>query len=320
MDRRRRREGVESRLSWPRRLDPVRRQGSEQPEQSPEVVDGLAGSRALRGGLPPGLRRPRWRGRPRSRERHDRNGPPLAVAQQPELDLRQTPPAVAGVSVIRQRTGPAVAPDGGQIVEDRSSLAGMPFGQRLLDSRLVLEEPVLASVLWKAELGRKRRDGRLRPEAPGGGQIRSRLQNPLGDQSDCQAPRPRAPGSDRPVDAAGAQRRQDGSLEDGTDLLDRLRGKLSDVGQGVLLDLAAPAVGLADQDRGPRVAVRDGFEEHGYYLSLMKLECKTKNHKISKIHGHILQADTCLESLSRYCLKRIKHATQLQNRTEFPLN
>ena len=43
----RRRGNVEARLSRPRRLDAVHRQGSEVPEQSQKVVDGLAGLRGL---------------------------------------------------------------------------------------------------------------------------------------------------------------------------------------------------------------------------------------------------------------------------------
>ena len=202
------------------------------------------------------------------RERLYRHGPTPAVAKHPELDLRQPPLAVAGVFMRRQRAGPAIAPDRGQIVKNRASLAQMLFGQRLLDPRLALEKlvyglvkPVLADVLWKAELGRERRDVRLRPGAPGD--------------------------PERVAEAVAGH----GSAKDG-----------------------------AGQDRGRRLAVRNGFDKHGYYLSRIIVECKTKNHKISKIHGHVLQAQMRLKSLSRYCLKRIKHDAQLQNRTELPLN
>ena len=46
LGRRRRPRSVKARLCRPRRLNAVHRQGSESPEQSPEVVDGLTGSRA----------------------------------------------------------------------------------------------------------------------------------------------------------------------------------------------------------------------------------------------------------------------------------
>lgn len=56
LDRRRRRGYFESRLYRPRRLDPVHRECSELPEHSPEVADGLAGSSALGGRIPPSVR------------------------------------------------------------------------------------------------------------------------------------------------------------------------------------------------------------------------------------------------------------------------
>ena len=112
----------------------------------------------------------------------------------------------------RQRAGPAVAPDRGQIVKNRASLAQMLFGQRLLDPRLALEKlvyglvkPILADVLWKAELGRERRDVRLRPEAPGD--------------------------PERVAEAVAGHVGEDGSAKDG-----------------------------AGQDRGRRLAVRNGFD------------------------------------------------------------
>ena len=67
-----------------------------------------------------------------------------------------------------------------------------------------------------------------------------------------------------------------GPTQDLADLLDRIRGKLGDVGEGALFGLSALAVGLADQDRGPRVAVRDDIDKHGYILSYEKLYIKIK--------------------------------------------
>ena len=46
LDRRRRRGKVEPLPAPPGGLDPVHREGSEMPEQAPEVVDGLAGARS----------------------------------------------------------------------------------------------------------------------------------------------------------------------------------------------------------------------------------------------------------------------------------
>ena len=129
-------------------------------------------------------------------ERLDGDRPSFGVAQQTELDLRQPFLAVARVSSINQRAGPAVAPDRGQIVKNGTSFAQVLLGQRLLDPRLALEqpvhglvEPVLAQGLRQAELRRQGGDRRLRPEEPGGGELRSRLQNPLRDQRHRQIPR-----------------------------------------------------------------------------------------------------------------------------------
>ena len=63
--------------------------------------------------------------------------------------------------------------------------------------------------------------------------------------------------------------REDGPAQDLPDLLDYLRGKLGDVGEGVLLDLAAFPVGVADQDRGQRFAIRDGINEYGYIFVII---------------------------------------------------
>ena len=67
-----------------------------------------------------------------------------------------------------------------------------------------------------------------------------------------------------------------GPAQDLADLLDRIRGKLGDVGEGALPGLSALAVGLADQDRGPRVAVGDDIDEHGYLVSYEKLSMQGK--------------------------------------------
>ena len=75
----------------------------------------------------------------------------------------------------------------------------------------------------------------------------------------------------------GGQVGDGGAAQDLPDLLDRLRGKLCDVGEGALLDLSAFPVGVADQDRGPRFAVRDGFYEHDYYCIIIHLCFNDKN-------------------------------------------
>ncbi len=61
-----------------------------------------------------------------------------------------------------------------------------------------------------------------------------------------------------------------GPAQDPADLLDRIRGKLGDVGEGALLDLSALAVGLANQDGGRRFAIRDDIKEHVHFSITIK--------------------------------------------------
>ena len=62
-----------------------------------------------------------------------------------------------------------------------------------------------------------------------------------------------------------------GPAQDPADLLDRIRGKLGDVGEGALPDLSALAAGLADQNRGRRFAIRDDINEHVHLYIMIKL-------------------------------------------------
>ena len=149
----------------------------------------------------------------------------------------------------------------------------------------------------------------------------------------------------RLLDAAAAQRREDGggvpvlqrpgdcehvfklggriggvgAAQDLADLLDRIRGKLGDVGEGALPGLSALAVGLADQDRGPRVAVGDNINKHGYSLSHNKPFINGKiSQCIEEMHGYILLPKKGRHPPQPIASEGKKSEAKLQNRTELP--
>src|SRR5215469_15070443 len=54
------------------------------------------------------------------------------------------------------------------------------------------------------------------------------------------------------------------ALEQGAQALDELRGPVTEVEQGALLDLAVDAIALAQQNGGRGIAVGNGLDVHGY--------------------------------------------------------
>ena len=61
-------------------------------------------------------------------------------------------------------------------------------------------------------------------------------------------------------------------LEQDAQSLDESGRPAGEVGEGALLDLAALAIGLAEQDGGRGGAVGHGFDVHGYIMQPMKPE------------------------------------------------
>ena len=65
-------------------------------------------------------------------------------------------------------------------------------------------------------------------------------------------------------DDEGLRRSGEGFVaEDAAQQVDLFGGRGGEVGQGALADAAAYALALAEEDGGPRVAVRDAFDVHG---------------------------------------------------------
>ena len=58
------------------------------------------------------------------------------------------------------------------------------------------------------------------------------------------------------------------ALEQGAKAFDEVLRPIGQVRQGPFLDLAVLAIGLSQQDRGRRVAVRDGLDIHGNHYAM----------------------------------------------------
>jgi len=171
----------------------------------------------------------------------------------------------------------------------------VPLGQGRLDFGLLLQEPVHGRIelvlvgIGHAQLASQR----VGVEAAYGGQLGGRLQNPADDHRRRQLPLPACSGGDQPLHpqlAELTQHRQHIAVGQGTDDLKAVcqrpdllaakdgthgihgrRRQLGEVGQSPVLDLAAFAVGLADQHRAvltaPLPARHNGYV-HGPGRSL----------------------------------------------------
>ncbi len=210
-------------------------------------------------------------------EHPDRDGAALGVGEQPVLDLQLALLAVAGVAAGRQRAAPALHPRGRQVeqrhprrVDRRGQVAG---GQPCLDRVLPGAEPVhrrvdvISGRAGNAQVGP---EGGVVP--PGQrGQLGGGGHDPGDDKGHGQVPRParRAqqggqaqPGGDgvHGGDVAVRQRPGDGDRLAGRDQMPALQSRVDqvddvvrqdgEVGDGLVLDLAAVAVGAPQVRRG----------------------------------------------------------------------
>ena len=204
-------------------------------------------------------------------------GRPGRVGEQPVLDLQFAFLAVPGVAAGGQRAVPAFQPRGRQVEQRHPRRVGLrgqvAAGQLRLDRVLPVLQPVHRGVdviggrPGDAEVGAQ---GGVGP--PGqGGQLGARLDDPGDDQRQGQVPLParRAEQRGQPQlgghgvhggDVAVRQRPGDGdragggdqllAFEPGVDQVDDVAGQRGQVGHGLVLDLAAVAVGAAQVGRG----------------------------------------------------------------------
>jgi len=189
----------------------------------------------------------------------------------------------------------------------------MLAGERLLDRLLALAEPVDGGIEFilvdrtkaenVAEAGR--RGGRI--EHAGGGQLGGRRNQAGHDHGDDEIAEAVAGGTEDAIEADVAQRAEHGgdmavrqgaphddalpvgrrggaALEQCAQSLDELARPIREIGDGALLDLCAIPIALAQQDRGRRIPVGDGFDIHGFNIT-------QKNHIIN--NNIIIYMATC---------------------------
>jgi hypothetical protein len=72
------------------------------------------------------------------------------------------------------------------------------------------------------------------------------------------------------------KRRADGNgaFQDGAEGIELGGGPMGEVGEGAVADLAVEAKGLAEEESGRGVAIRDGGDVHAYIVLHKYLNCK----------------------------------------------
>ena len=182
---------------------------------------------------------------------------------------------------------------GGDVIKQKCPALQVPSRQALLDPDLAAQQPVehlkhlIAADRTEAEDGTEAAGGGLRRQAPGGGELEGGLEHSGDDGSEGEV----AVAAAFPVqeafetelaaeteeggDMAMGQGPADGEgivegaidlppLEQGADAVDDLRGELGEVGEGGAADAFALAFGVAEEDGGWAVAVRDDIDVVGH--------------------------------------------------------
>ena len=172
----------------------------------------------------------------------------------------------------------------------------VPVGQAPLDPGLARQQPVehvqhlVAGDGPEAEHGPEAGRRGLRVQRPGRrqlgggvddagddgrhGEIPHAARNPVQDPHHAERPERSQHGGDMSVGKGSADREDvlgtgdgDAALEQGLDAVDDVGRQLGEVGEGLLPEASVLAPGLADEDRGAAVAVRDGLEMEGHGTS-----------------------------------------------------
>ncbi len=210
-------------------------------------------------------------------EHADRDRTAFGVGEQPVLDLQRALLAVPGIPAGGQRAVRAFHPRAGQVEQRHPGRVRgrgeMPAGELALDGVLPGFQPVHRRVglvgggILQAEVGAER------DIAPPGqrGQLRARVRDPRDDQGQRQVPRPARRAEQRGQaqfarhgvhggDVAVRQGPGDGdrlgggdqllALQPGVDQFDDVVRQCGQVGHGLVLDLAAVAVGAPQIGRG----------------------------------------------------------------------
>src|SRR5439155_10892876 len=209
------------------------------------------------------------------------DGPAGGVGEQAVDDAREALFAIPVVPILRQGAGVALVGTAADVVEDHRPLAEVLFGQFVLDAPLTPEQPVQGGVgLLVIDLGDAEflRQGGVLPVACGG-QFGAGIQDALHDQGQHYGPlgtgfagpqflqAEAATGGENRFDVAvgfaveGAEvvlTGQEGlALEGATDEVEDRGGQVGKVGEGLVADPTALAVGATQQvtDVGPAVVL-----------------------------------------------------------------
>ena len=222
----------------------------------------------------------------------DRHRAAVRRAQQAVDDLQLALLAVAVVAALRQFAAAPLHIARRHVVEHQHAVPQVLAGERRLDRRLALPEPVerdielvLVDRPQTEDLAKAGSRGE-RVEHAGGGELGGRRNQPRHDHRDDEvtttvASRPEqtiesdvAQGAEYGRDMAVRQRaaHHDGlltgrrdfpALEQRAQAFDDLGRPIGQIGDRALFDFSAVAIALSQQNGGRRVPVRDGFDIHG---------------------------------------------------------
>ena len=252
----------------------------------------------------------------RALEDLDGDRTPGGRAEQTEDDLERALLAVAAVAAPGEFAVGSLDVAGGQVVEHQGVFLEMALGETLLDGRLTLDEPVHRGVqLLGVDGAEVEHFPRVETALSGfraraGGQLRLRVDD-AGDEQcedevaeasgasgeqggDCEL----ADGGEHGGDVAVGEAAEAGegvvgadeslAAEDAAQGVDGGGGELGEVGEGSLLDAAAVAEGLSEEDGGRRGAVGNALDIHGYYCTAIYQILQGINHLRSlPLHGYI---------------------------------
>ncbi len=197
----------------------------------------------------------------------------LRVGEQAEDDLQQPTLAVPAVAELGEGAGMALEVGRGQVVEDERAFAQMALGEALLDALLAFEEPVHGAVEFifvgfaHLELVGERALG----EGPCRGELRPRVEHAGHDHRAHEVALTRGGSVEKRVETEGTQGTEHGgdvavgqaahdlepllgghealAAQGAADQVDGLGRQMREVAHGLVQDLAALAVGAAEQVR-----------------------------------------------------------------------
>ncbi len=222
----------------------------------------------------------------------DGNRTAIGRAQQAIDNLQRALLAVAAVAPLGERAAAPLHVARRHVVQHQRAVGEMALGQRGLDRGLALQQPVQRGVefvlidLTEAEQFAEARCGGGGRQRTGGGELGCGIEDAADQQGEDQVAAAIviraedavetdvARGAERSGDVAVRQAADDGegltlggddraALQHTAQTLDVGNGPVGEVAQRALTHLAAFAIALAQQDRGRRVPIRNGFDVHG---------------------------------------------------------